>query len=101
MWKAESFGVSDPGQARWVNSMATPESLRTFEESLSLNQTSIVLSSYIFCSGEPTGVFYRPFVERAINRGWNSAELPKAHFPMVTMPETLADLLIEVGEARD
>jgi hypothetical protein len=71
VWTAESLEVSDPEHSLWVDSRITPQSLRTFDQPLRLisNLTIRVPRSYMHCSGDPTGRFFRPFAERARANG--------------------------------
>lgn len=56
--------------------------------------------SYVYCTRAGPGDAFRPFAERARREaGWRCHELDASHNPQVTMPETLARLLIELAGA--
>jgi len=89
-----AFGISDPGQAAWVQPRFTPHPFNTFTSPLNLASkvANGVPATYIVC----TDPIYKPlqasrdWIKAA---GWKAIEIATGHDAMVTAPERLADLL--------
>ncbi len=102
------YGVTQEPDLSWVRSSVCPQSLKTFEERLHLNDPQIISKkprTFIRCTrGLP--VFLLRMIERlASNRtvspitpGWRFRQLDTAHDCMITMPKELTDLLLEIAD---
>jgi pimeloyl-ACP methyl ester carboxylesterase len=93
-----AFGVTRPEDVAWIGGRLTPHPLKTFMSALTLNNPvgNGVAATYIACT-EP---WYAPLAssrERARELGWPIAEIATGHDAMVTAPEELAALLIEIA----
>jgi pimeloyl-ACP methyl ester carboxylesterase len=108
-WRVDSrgdYGVTTEPDRSWVLSKVTPQSLKTFEQPLHLKNPGIVstkLRTHIDCTGR--GRFWlRSLMRRILARralpptqaGWRLRQLPTSHCAMITMPQGLADLLLDV-----
>ena len=103
----DSFGVTAEPDRSWVLSKVTPQSLKTFEQPLQLNDPTIVSTkprTHISCTAG--GLFVSlvrhilPDGRRALPPkapGWRLRELPTGHDAMITMPRELVDLLLEIA----
>jgi hypothetical protein len=61
------------------------------------NAAAVVLPrTYILCT-EPAIENNRQFAARAQAEGWHYRELPTGHMAMLTLPDALTDLLLEVA----
>jgi pimeloyl-ACP methyl ester carboxylesterase len=93
-----AFDITDPTLAAWVQSRLTPHPLRTYFDTLELEHPwgNGVPATYIACS-EP----YRPRIstsrQRARELGLHYLEIPTGHDAMLSMPEHLARMLMDIG----
>jgi len=95
-----TFGVTDEIDVAWMIPRITPQPLRSFEEPVRLtNQAALALPrSYILCRQDEPSLF-DPFAKQAQYTGWGYYELMTGHDAMITMPEALATILLEVVAA--
>ncbi|MDS0279527.1 alpha/beta hydrolase [Halomicroarcula sp. S1AR25-4] len=88
-------GISE-SDARWLRSKAVPQPVETFAQSVEVrNQAASVLpSTYVLCTknGLPDETLetIRGVVDE---RGWDLVELETGHWPMVSMPSEVVELL--------
>jgi pimeloyl-ACP methyl ester carboxylesterase len=96
----EVFGIDDEEDARWFASKLVLHPLKTFEDPVRLSSEAAkrLPHTYIVCTDNPAlAHVFRPFAERArTEEGWGYKELPTGHAAMITMPQELSDLLVEV-----
>jgi hypothetical protein len=96
----EAFGIADEEDARWFASKLVLPPLRTFEDPVRLSSEAAksLPRTYIACTANPAlAPVFRPFAERArTEEGWGYRELPTGHAAMITMPQELSNLLVEV-----
>jgi pimeloyl-ACP methyl ester carboxylesterase len=91
---AAAFGISNPDQAKWVDSKLTPHPLSTYNTPLTLKNKlgNGHNPTYIVC----TDPMYKP-LEASRNTvkalGWKMVEIATGHDAMVTAPDKLSDLL--------
>ena len=94
-----AFGVPDGPDAEWVARHLTPHPFATFTDRLRLaNPPGNGLRRTYLCCTDP---IYAP-LEAARQRvkgeqGWEWREIATGHDAMVTMPETLARMLLEIA----
>jgi pimeloyl-ACP methyl ester carboxylesterase len=93
------WGVTSDADLAWVRPRLLPQPLATFTEPLRLTRPAASLPrTYIACTGSPTAATFRPFVERArADPAWRYRELATGHDAMVTMPQELAGLFLEIA----
>jgi pimeloyl-ACP methyl ester carboxylesterase len=96
----EAFGIADEEDARWFASKLVFQPLKTFEGPVGLSSEAAgrLPHTYIACTDNPAlAPVFRPFADRArTEEGWGYRELPTGHAAMITMPQELSDLLVEV-----
>ena len=83
----------------WAVPRRLPQPIKTFTQPIVLTGAVDRLPrSYVYCTRAGPGDGFRPFAERAQREpGWRYAELDASHNPQVTMPETLARLLVDMA----
>jgi pimeloyl-ACP methyl ester carboxylesterase len=94
----QPFGVTAPADCAWVSGKLTPHPVKSWTEPVRrANPVALALPrTFIECTA--TG-WFRSFAERARSEaGWTYRELPTGHDAMVTMPQELADRLLELIE---
>ena len=89
------------GQIKWVREKALGHPVRTVSEPASVPVPMAELSaSYIKCT-KPYGELYPEDVEALRdNPNWVFQPIPSAHWPMITDPARLTQLLIRLGSAQ-
>jgi pimeloyl-ACP methyl ester carboxylesterase len=78
----------------WISQLRLPQSVRCFEQPISLQAEPAVPRSYIHCTRYADKAPFRQFADRARrDAGWQLYELDASHSPNVTAPAALMDLL--------
>ncbi len=94
--RLEVLGVTDQSDVDWLTPRLTPHPWKTYTDPLRLTgAVDEVAAAFIECVD-----WMRVFesqATRAREKGWTVLELPTGHEAMVTAPEQLADLLLELG----
>jgi pimeloyl-ACP methyl ester carboxylesterase len=95
------FGVSDAGLMDWINARMTPHPVGTYTEPVPPgNAESAALErAFIYCTDNPstTPDVFGPFAEKARAKGWRVYEIATGHLAMLTAPDELAGLLLEIA----
>ena len=97
----ESLGVSDPDTVAWAASKMTPHPLRTLETPAVLENPAAekIPRSYIFCTeNPPDGTLSGFAAEIRKDPRWRYLELTSPHGAMLTVPDALADRILEALE---
>lgn len=91
---AAAFGVTDPGDAAWLEAHLTPHPLQTFMSSQVFEGApgNGLPAEYILCSDPVYGPL-ESARRRARSLGWPVAEIATGHDAMVTAAPALVDLL--------
>lgn len=91
----ESYGIHDPEMIEWFLKMSTPHPLKSFQQNLYLRNRSLHNSKevYIKCLQD---LALDSMAHRAKDRKMAFYEINSGHFPMLTAPDVLADLLLKV-----
>jgi pimeloyl-ACP methyl ester carboxylesterase len=106
-WRIPShgdYGVTREPDRSWVLKNVTPQPLKTLEQPLHLKNSAIVSTkprTHIDCTGSGFvfSLLRHLLAPRALpprEAGWRLRKLPTGHDAMITMPEELADVLLEV-----
>jgi pimeloyl-ACP methyl ester carboxylesterase len=97
------YGVTNESDLGWVRSKLTPQSLKTFEQPLLLKDPDVVSSkprTHIYCTGGGfiLSLSRHIFLRRTLppKGAWRLRKLPTGHDAMITMPEQVASLLLEI-----
>ncbi len=97
------WGITDPADWAWVRAKLVPQPFAALTEPLTLTGAGAGLpGTYIYCTGDkppgsPQAALWAPIVARARALGYRYRELETGHDAMVTAPQGLADLLLEVA----
>jgi pimeloyl-ACP methyl ester carboxylesterase len=93
------LGIADPTMAAWVAARLTPHPFRTYAQPLPVGaQASAALPrAFIHCTAGPTTPRFAPFAQQARAAGWAVRELATGHDAMLTAPQPLVELLLELG----
>jgi pimeloyl-ACP methyl ester carboxylesterase len=92
----DSFGLSE-ADAAWLGPLVGSQPLKTFEQPVQLSSPAAqaLAHTFIRCVEYPG---FKSQAERAqAAPGWRYCEIPTSHIAMATMPERLAELLLEVA----
>lgn len=94
------LGITDPEMSKWVQERLTPHPYSTYEDaphSGSLQSASIP-RTYIHCTQGPISSWMEPFAARARDLGWDVYSMDVGHGVMITHPDELAKILIQVAK---
>jgi hypothetical protein len=93
----DRWGVKDSADRRWVQGKLTDFPLRCFQEAASLPRgaAATLPRTYIECRA-PANEGLRLSAERARADGWRFRTLETGHDAMITAPEELTALLLEL-----
>lgn len=80
----------------WCEKFASNQPLKTFIQPIQLQNEDLnkVPTSYIRCTKSS---FILSMYQKAQAKAWSCYDIPSGHFPMITMPKTLAKLLIKIS----
>jgi pimeloyl-ACP methyl ester carboxylesterase len=91
-----ALGVDDPADIDWLSPRLTPHPWRTYTDRLRLTGAGDrVPAAFIECVSWMR--VFREQAERARLRGWPVHELDTGHEAMVTAPEPLAEVLLDLA----
>lgn len=99
---AEAFGVTNEEDLAWVRPRLNPHPLKTKLDKIELKnpKAAKLPRTFIYCNDPAVGPFGQ-FAERIRDDdSWQYRELPTGHDAMITKPEQLADLLLEIAETN-
>jgi pimeloyl-ACP methyl ester carboxylesterase len=90
----EYLGITDPELGRWVSERLTNQPLATYEEHLppESKSSAALPRVYIHCTQK-----FTTYMEKAKSRGWNVRSLAAGHDSMLTAPQPLATMLMELA----
>jgi pimeloyl-ACP methyl ester carboxylesterase len=100
---APRWGISDPADWAWVRPKLVPQTFKALTEPIRLTGAGAALpGTLILCTadappGSPAAAEAAPVVARAHARGYRYRELATGHDAMITAPQALAALLLEVA----
>jgi pimeloyl-ACP methyl ester carboxylesterase len=98
---ASLFGVHDPEVAAWVEARLTPHPLSTYLDAPppQTPQSAALPRAFIQCTEPgPIAAHTQLFADRARAAGWPVAMLATGHEAMLTAPQDLAKLLLDLVE---
>jgi pimeloyl-ACP methyl ester carboxylesterase len=86
---------TDEADRAWAAPRRLPQPAGTFRQKLKITGGPLTVPiDYIYCLIPSPGDGFRPFAEKARERGWGLHELDASHNPHLTVPETLTELLL-------
>jgi pimeloyl-ACP methyl ester carboxylesterase len=96
---AESFGVTNKDDLAWVRQRLNMHPIKTKLDAVQLTnpKAAEIPRTYIYCNNPAIGPFGQ-FAERLrTDESWRYVELATGHDAMITEPEKLTELLLEVA----
>lgn len=89
----ESYGIEDSEDIKWFKNSSTPHPLKSFQQKISYHSSSFekLNKTYIKCSRD---LALESMATRAKNMQIPCYEINTGHFPMITHPEALVELLV-------
>jgi pimeloyl-ACP methyl ester carboxylesterase len=89
------LGVTDPDDVAWMQERLRPHPLLAYAQPVHLPEgnTSHITRSYIWCTDSG---FLKPEADRAQRDGWHVYEINTSHEAMITVPNELAYLFLEI-----
>jgi len=93
------LGITDPTMAVWVAARLTPHPFRTYAQPLPVgtSASATLPRAFIHCTAGPTTPRFAPFAQQARAAGWAVRELATGHNAMLTAPQPLGELLLELA----
>ena len=94
------FGVTDPEDAAWMAPLLTPHPLKPMEDPLPPDAwiPSATQVAYIRCTDPLYGNVEKSAARARAHPEWRYAELATGHNAMVSAPDQLTSLLLELAE---
>lgn len=93
------FGVTDPDQIAWMKPKLTPHPMKCFEQKLELGNEAAMRQlpvSFISCADHMDDASREALKALAQGRYW---EMDTGHDLMITEPEAVADVLLEIADS--
>jgi pimeloyl-ACP methyl ester carboxylesterase len=95
---AEAFGVTAEADMAWVQPKLTPQPFKTFTQPVGdLEAAGALPRTYIYCGNPAMGPFDQFAEKTKTASGWRYRELETGHDAMVTMPQELTEILLELA----
>src|SRR5215831_19375157 len=93
-----AVGIEKEADISWMMPRLTAHPLNTILQPVRLADPAAraLPRTFIYCSEPPIG-FFEGFAEKARSEGWRYREIASGHTAMVTAPQQVADLLLEVA----
>ena len=94
------FGVTDPDDVRWMRERLRPHPLLAYQQPTHMPEgnTSHITCSYIWCTASG---FLKHEADLARRDGWQMYEINASHEVMITAPNELAQVLLEIEKKNE
>lgn len=89
------WGITDAADLAWVCSKVTPQPAAAFAQPVRLGRAEAKALARSFVGSSEAG--FEPVAERAKADGWGIYHIDSGHDPMITNPEELAGILLEIA----
>ncbi len=95
------LGITDPEMAAWARARITAHPMATYTEPVphASERSAALPRAYISCTTGPLTSVFRPFADKARSEGWVVREIATGHDAMLTAPDEVAGLLLELAGA--
>jgi pimeloyl-ACP methyl ester carboxylesterase len=96
--QSSMLGITDPKMSAWVQERLTPHPYSTYEDppASGTPQSASIPRTYIHCTLGPLSLWMEPFAARARKLGWNVHTMAVVHDVMITQPNKLAEILLQI-----
>ncbi|HKZ94227.1 MAG TPA: alpha/beta hydrolase [Candidatus Bathyarchaeia archaeon] len=93
------FGINDTKMADWVAARLVPQPMSTYVQAppASSPTSRAIPRAYIHCTSGPFLPMMARFAAKARSDGWEVRELASGHDAMLTHPQELTNILIELA----
>lgn len=92
------LGITEPADAAWLKPRLTPHPWKTYTDPLPLTGAfEQVQGTYVECVDWMR--VFQSFHEQARAAGWDTYEVPTGHEAMVTKPQALASVFLQIADA--
>ena len=97
----ELMGITDPAMADWVRARITPHPMATYTQPVPYGsaRSAELPRAYISCTAGPLTSAFGHFADKARAAGWVVREIATGHDAMLTAPDAVAKLLLELSDA--
>ena len=92
------WGIDDPGDLAWVGARVTPHPAASFAQPVRLGRTGIKFVARSFLGSSEAG--FDSVAEKVKAAGWATYHIDSGHDPMITNPEELTEILLEIAGAQ-
>jgi pimeloyl-ACP methyl ester carboxylesterase len=94
------LGITDPEMSKWVQERSTSHPYSTYEDPPppGTPQSASIPRTYIHCTQGPISSWMEPFAARARKLGWEVHSMDVGHDVMITHPDKLAKILIQIAK---
>jgi pimeloyl-ACP methyl ester carboxylesterase len=94
------LGITDPEMSKWVQERSTSHPYSTYEDAppSGTPQSASIPRTYIHCTQGPISSWMEPFAARARKFGWDVHSMDVGHDVMITHPDELAKMLIQIAK---
>jgi len=89
------WGISDPSDLAWVLSRVTPQPVAAFAQPVRTGRSEAQLIPRCFIGSSESG--FDSVAEMARKAGWGLFQIDTGHDPMITKPEELAEILLQIA----
>ncbi len=96
---AIDWGLDDATRA-WVVPKLTPHPLKSLEDPARFHAGILATLPRAFLRTSPSSGVYQPSFDRARVEGWRCRELDGGHYAMLTVPDVVANALLELVDER-
>lgn len=95
------LGITDAKMSDWVQKRLTPHPYSTYEgvpiaSGDATTESNTIPRIFIHCTNGPLSSWMEPFVIRARKLEWNIHTISAGHDVMITNPEDLAKILLQI-----
>ena len=91
------WGIPDPADLAWVGSKVTPQPAAAMAQPVRLGRPEAKAIPRSFVGSSEAG--FESVAQRVKAAGWPIYHIDSGHDPMITNPEDLAGILLEIGQA--
>ena len=89
------WGINDPGDLAWIGARVTPHPAASFAQPIRLGRTGAKFVPRSFLGSSEAG--FDSVAGRVKAAGWGTYHIDSGHDPMITHPEELAEILLEIA----